>query len=199
MQRIRFRNLCLKRFFPREIPSGARVAQEAAPNWASSGHLRRCSDADTTNKYLSLGKIASREIRCGARVAMAAVPNWASSGHLRRCCGNDTINKYFNMQKMLLYYHGQLLWSSDGSRPKLGLIRSTTTLQRRRYDQQREIRYGARVALAAVPNWASSGHLRRCSDAETTNKYLSFDEDASLLSWPTNMGHYKLLNAIFTA
>eukprot|EP00985_Skeletonema_marinoi_P014884 scaffold7585_cov243-Skeletonema_marinoi.AAC.3 len=33
----------------------------------------------------------------------------------------------------------------------------------------REIRYGARVALAAVPNWVSSGHLRRCSDADTTN------------------------------
>eukprot|EP00984_Skeletonema_dohrnii_P023290 scaffold12357_cov91-Skeletonema_dohrnii-CCMP3373.AAC.9 len=37
------------------------------------------------------------------------------------------------------------------------------------YDVQREIRYGARVVVvvAAVPNWASSGHLRRCSDADT--------------------------------
>eukprot|EP00984_Skeletonema_dohrnii_P013292 scaffold5487_cov184-Skeletonema_dohrnii-CCMP3373.AAC.1 len=51
------------------------------------------------------------------------------------------------------------------------------------------IRYGARVALAAVPNWASSGHLRRCSDADTTNKRLSSVKDASILSWPTVMGH----------
>eukprot|EP00985_Skeletonema_marinoi_P022208 scaffold14066_cov102-Skeletonema_marinoi.AAC.1 len=41
--------------------------------------------------------------------------------------------------------------------------------------------------------WASSmtssGHLRRCSDADTSNKYLSRDKDASVLSWPTIMGH----------
>eukprot|EP00985_Skeletonema_marinoi_P020883 scaffold12512_cov79-Skeletonema_marinoi.AAC.3 len=30
-----------------------------------------------------------------------------------------------------------------------------------------------RVVLAAIPDWASSGHLRRCSDADTTNKYFS--------------------------
>eukprot|EP00984_Skeletonema_dohrnii_P019866 scaffold9592_cov109-Skeletonema_dohrnii-CCMP3373.AAC.1 len=43
----------------------------------------------------------------------------------------------------------------------------------------------AKVALAAIPNWASSGHLRRCSDADTTNKYLSRDKEASILSRPT--------------
>eukprot|EP00985_Skeletonema_marinoi_P029689 scaffold28661_cov161-Skeletonema_marinoi.AAC.1 len=32
---------------------------------------------------------------------------------------------------------------------------------------QREIRY------ADLQKWASSGHLRRCSDADTSNKYLS--------------------------
>eukprot|EP00975_Prorocentrum_lima_P010830 2302140-Prorocentrum_lima.AAC.1 len=51
--------------------------------------------------------------------------------------------------------------------------------------------------------WASqmisSGHLRRCSDADTSNKYLSRVKDASILLWPTIMGHYKLLIAIFTA
>eukprot|EP00985_Skeletonema_marinoi_P021992 scaffold13771_cov89-Skeletonema_marinoi.AAC.1 len=47
----------------------------------------------------------------------------------------------------------------------------------------------------AVPIWASSGHLRRCSDADTSNKYLSRVKDASILSWPTIMGHYKLLIA----
>eukprot|EP00984_Skeletonema_dohrnii_P010676 scaffold4190_cov91-Skeletonema_dohrnii-CCMP3373.AAC.1 len=43
--------------------------------------------------------------------------------------------------------------------------------------------------LAVVPNWASSGHLRRRSDADTTNKYLSREKDASILSWQTIMGH----------
>eukprot|EP00985_Skeletonema_marinoi_P014536 scaffold7373_cov88-Skeletonema_marinoi.AAC.1 len=65
---------------------------------ASSGHLRRCSDADRSNKCLSRAKDASilswptREIRYGARLALIAV--------------------------------------SDG------LIRSPTTLQRRRYVEQ---------------------------------------------------------------
>jgi len=40
-----------------------------------------------------------------------------------------------------------------------------------------------------VPKWASSGHLRRCSYADTTNKYLSHDKGASILSLPTMMGH----------
>eukprot|EP00984_Skeletonema_dohrnii_P010073 scaffold3906_cov94-Skeletonema_dohrnii-CCMP3373.AAC.2 len=36
---------------------------------------------------------------------------------------------------------------------------------------------------------ASSGHLRRCSDADTSNKCLSRAKDASILSWPTVIGH----------
>eukprot|EP00984_Skeletonema_dohrnii_P034898 scaffold34135_cov183-Skeletonema_dohrnii-CCMP3373.AAC.2 len=43
--------------------------------------------------------------------------------------------------------------------------------------------------LAAVSNWTSSGHLRRCSDADTLNKCLSRKKDASMLSRPTVMGH----------
>eukprot|EP00985_Skeletonema_marinoi_P000316 scaffold112_cov103-Skeletonema_marinoi.AAC.2 len=35
---------------------------------------------------------------------------------------------------------------------------------------------------------ASSGHLRRCSDADTVKKSLSREKDASVLSWPTMMG-----------
>eukprot|EP00984_Skeletonema_dohrnii_P026189 scaffold15499_cov67-Skeletonema_dohrnii-CCMP3373.AAC.1 len=46
---------------------------------------------------------------------------------------------------------------------------------------------------------ASSGHLRRCSDADTTNQCLSRGKDASMLSWPSLMGHYKLCIAIFVA
>eukprot|EP00984_Skeletonema_dohrnii_P033137 scaffold28696_cov150-Skeletonema_dohrnii-CCMP3373.AAC.1 len=47
---------------------------------------------------------------------------------------------------------------------------------------------GARVMLAAVSD-ASSGHLRRCSDADAVNMSLSRDNDASIPSWPTMMGH----------
>eukprot|EP00984_Skeletonema_dohrnii_P010849 scaffold4257_cov80-Skeletonema_dohrnii-CCMP3373.AAC.4 len=52
-----------------------------------------------------------------------------------------------------------------------------------RYDMVLE-----RVELAAVSD-ASSGHLRRCSDADTTNKCLARVKDASILSWPAIMGH----------
>eukprot|EP00985_Skeletonema_marinoi_P023318 scaffold15462_cov146-Skeletonema_marinoi.AAC.1 len=36
---------------------------------------------------------------------------------------------------------------------------------------------------------ASSGHLRRYSVADMTNKCLSRAKDASILAWPTLMGH----------
>jgi len=49
-----------------------------------------------------------------------------------------------------------------------------------------------------IPNWASSGHLRRCSDNHTSKQCLSREEDASILSWPTIMSYLKLLIAIFT-
>eukprot|EP00985_Skeletonema_marinoi_P017130 scaffold9338_cov321-Skeletonema_marinoi.AAC.1 len=47
---------------------------------------------------------------------------------------------------------------------------------------------GAREELPAVTD-ASSGHLRRCSDADNTKECLSRDKDASILSWPTFTGH----------
>eukprot|EP00984_Skeletonema_dohrnii_P020402 scaffold9921_cov79-Skeletonema_dohrnii-CCMP3373.AAC.3 len=46
---------------------------------------------------------------------------------------------------------------------------------------------------------AASGHLRRCSDAHTSNQCLSREKDASILSWPTIMGHWKQWIVIFTA
>eukprot|EP00984_Skeletonema_dohrnii_P004365 scaffold1556_cov85-Skeletonema_dohrnii-CCMP3373.AAC.1 len=54
------------------------------------------------------------------------------------------------------------------------------------------------VDLEAVSN-GSAGHLRRSSDADTTKQCLSRDIDASILSWPTTMGHQKQWIAIFTA
>ena len=119
---------------------------------------------------------SQREIRYGARLALTAVPNWASSGHLRRCSDPYTSNKYLSREKdaSILPYHGKLSWVTRSS----GLPYS-----------QREIRYGARVVIVFVPNWASSGHLRRRSDSDTTNKYLSREKDASIyhgkLSWVT--------------
>ena len=43
----------------------------------------------------------------------------------------------------------------------------------------------------AASQLASSGHLRYCSDADTDNKYLSREKDASILSWPTIMANYN--------
>eukprot|EP00985_Skeletonema_marinoi_P030162 scaffold30838_cov88-Skeletonema_marinoi.AAC.1 len=51
---------------------------------------------------------------------------------------------------------------------------------------------------ATIPIWTSSGHLRRCIDGNTTNKSLSRDKDASILSWPAFMGHYKMSIAVST-
>eukprot|EP00985_Skeletonema_marinoi_P014076 scaffold7066_cov169-Skeletonema_marinoi.AAC.1 len=44
------------------------------------------------------------------------------------------------------------------------------------------------VGMAVVSN-ASSGHLRGYSLADTSKYSLSRDKDASILSWPTLMGH----------
>eukprot|EP00984_Skeletonema_dohrnii_P020401 scaffold9921_cov79-Skeletonema_dohrnii-CCMP3373.AAC.2 len=46
---------------------------------------------------------------------------------------------------------------------------------------------------------ASSGHLRRCSYAHASNQCLSREKEASILSWPTIMGHWKQWIATFTA
>eukprot|EP00985_Skeletonema_marinoi_P002030 scaffold826_cov115-Skeletonema_marinoi.AAC.1 len=43
--------------------------------------------------------------------------------------------------------------------------------------------------IVVSPELTSSGHLRRCSDADRSNKCFSRAKDASILSWPTVMGH----------
>eukprot|EP00985_Skeletonema_marinoi_P016189 scaffold8640_cov135-Skeletonema_marinoi.AAC.1 len=77
---------------------------------------------------------------------------------------------------MLLYYRNNSRWAPKSFQ----LLHS-----------QRRIRYGAREMLAAwrPSQMYSSGHLRRCSDADTTYKCLSRGKDASILSRPTIMGH----------
>eukprot|EP00985_Skeletonema_marinoi_P025600 scaffold18964_cov142-Skeletonema_marinoi.AAC.1 len=54
------------------------------------------------------------------------------------------------------------------------------------------------VELADVSD-ASSDHLRRCNDADTTKQCVSREKHASILSWPTIMGHWKQWIVIFTA
>eukprot|EP00985_Skeletonema_marinoi_P017965 scaffold9979_cov97-Skeletonema_marinoi.AAC.3 len=44
-------------------------------------------------------------------------------------------------------------------------------------------------SMLATVSDASSGHLLRCSDVDTTKQYLSREKDVSILSWPTKMGH----------
>eukprot|EP00985_Skeletonema_marinoi_P031093 scaffold35981_cov80-Skeletonema_marinoi.AAC.1 len=46
---------------------------------------------------------------------------------------------------------------------------------------------------------ASSGNPRRCNEADMVKKSLSRAKDASILSWPTIMGRYKLWIAICTS
>eukprot|EP00984_Skeletonema_dohrnii_P000949 scaffold312_cov89-Skeletonema_dohrnii-CCMP3373.AAC.1 len=75
---------------------------------------------------------------------------------------------------MLLYYHGQLSWVTKSC----GL----------RYSQ-REIRNGGQMRCWRPSQMSSSGHLRRCSDADMTEMSLRREKDASILSWPTIMGH----------
>eukprot|EP00984_Skeletonema_dohrnii_P006766 scaffold2415_cov98-Skeletonema_dohrnii-CCMP3373.AAC.1 len=107
------------------------------------------------------------------------------------------------------------------------LIRTPKTLQRGRYVEQmlepckrwfytimanyngslqavdcdiHGVRYDMAVNRGAVGQLrCPSGHLRRCSEADMSNKCLSRAKDGSILSWPTIMGHYKLWIATFTA
>eukprot|EP00984_Skeletonema_dohrnii_P028420 scaffold18405_cov89-Skeletonema_dohrnii-CCMP3373.AAC.1 len=175
----------------------------AIPNWTSSGHLRRCNDGNTTIKSMSRDKDASilswptlmghykqladiiavlETIWC--RVAQAIIPNWTSSGHLRHCNDGDTTIKSLRRDKDASI----LSWPTIMGHYKLciAILAALETIW-------------CRVAQAIIPNWTSSGHQRRCNDGSTTTQSLSRDKDASILSWPTLMGHYKLLIAILAA
>eukprot|EP00985_Skeletonema_marinoi_P017685 scaffold9754_cov91-Skeletonema_marinoi.AAC.2 len=70
----------------------------AAISDASSSHLRRCSDADTTKKSMSRAKDASILPRPTVMEEMADISD-ASSGHLRRCSDADTTEKSLSRAK----------------------------------------------------------------------------------------------------
>eukprot|EP00985_Skeletonema_marinoi_P013029 scaffold6416_cov111-Skeletonema_marinoi.AAC.8 len=76
---------------------------------------------------------------------------------------------------MLLYYHGQLSWVTRSCGLPYGIhsMSCATVLE----------------SIVAAISDASSGHLRRCNDADTHKQCLSRVKDASILSWPTIMGH----------
>eukprot|EP00985_Skeletonema_marinoi_P020259 scaffold11956_cov89-Skeletonema_marinoi.AAC.1 len=122
----------------------------------------RCSDADTTSKSVSREKDASiYTIMANYNGSLEAV-----DCHIRSV-RNDMV-----------------LESRAGGRLRC-LIRSPTRCS------DADTTSKSRVELAVVSD-ASSGHLRhlrRCSDVDTTSKSLSREKDASILSWPTIMGH----------
>ena len=91
---------------------------------------------------------------------MAAVSDWASSGHLRRCSDADTIKQMLEPCKRCFY---TIMANYNGS-----LQAVDCHIHSVRYDMvSTEFR-----AWAAVSDWASSGHLRRCSDADTIKQML---------------------------
>eukprot|EP00984_Skeletonema_dohrnii_P023627 scaffold12722_cov78-Skeletonema_dohrnii-CCMP3373.AAC.2 len=61
-------------------------------------------------------------------------------------------------------------------------------IQRVRYDMAVNLGLGS-WRLAAVSDGLIRSPIRRRRDENTTNKYLSREKDASILSWPTIMGH----------
>eukprot|EP00985_Skeletonema_marinoi_P020992 scaffold12635_cov85-Skeletonema_marinoi.AAC.1 len=94
---------------------------------------------------------------------------------------------------MLLYYHGYLSWVSRSSSK---LKRCFYTIMANHHGSLEavdrhihSVRYDMTVnrGTRGVSD-ASSGHLRRCSDADTSYKCYSREKDASILSWPTIMG-----------
>ena len=106
---------------------------------------------------------------------MAAIPNCTSSGHLRRCSIADT-----HIKSLFMANYNEPLQAVDCD---IHSVRYKMALERK---------------LAAISD-ASSDHIRHFSMADTHRKSLSRAKDASILSWPTIMSHYKLWIATFMA
>eukprot|EP00984_Skeletonema_dohrnii_P016748 scaffold7494_cov90-Skeletonema_dohrnii-CCMP3373.AAC.2 len=110
----------------------------------------------------------------------------ASSGHPRRCGVGYTSNQCLSRDKDASI----LSWPTIMGHQKLWIAILTA------WDT---IWPSKRYVLRLRSQMASSGHLRRCSVGYTSNQCLNRDKDASILSWPTVMGHHKLWIAILTA
>ena len=101
----------------------------------------------------------------------------ASSGHLRRSFDADTTIKFFSCDNDA----SLLPWPTIMNHSKLSLVPFTV---------HSEVRYGAEVTLAAISNWASSGHLRVYNMAITTTKFTSSECFPFILSCPYLMGRW---------
>eukprot|EP00985_Skeletonema_marinoi_P001346 scaffold536_cov137-Skeletonema_marinoi.AAC.4 len=172
-------------------------------DWTSSGHVRRCSVADTHIKSLSIGiypSILSLPIIMGryklfiapfiafdtiwCERELAAIPNWTSSAHLWGCSMADTHIKSLSIG----IYPTILLLPIIMGRYKqwIDILTAIDTIWCER-------------ELAAISNWISSGHVRRCSVADTHIKSLSSGIYPSILSLPIIMGRYMFFIASFIA
>eukprot|EP00985_Skeletonema_marinoi_P007096 scaffold3110_cov114-Skeletonema_marinoi.AAC.1 len=101
------------------------------------------------------------------RVLLAAIFNWTSSGHLRRCSMAD-----IHLKSLSSDIYPSILSQPIIMDPWKLWIASFTALDT----------IWCRVLLAAIPNWTSSGHLRRCSMADIRIKSLSSGIYPSILS-----------------
>eukprot|EP00985_Skeletonema_marinoi_P001347 scaffold536_cov137-Skeletonema_marinoi.AAC.5 len=177
----------------------------AIPDWTSSGHVRRCSVADTHIKSLSSGiypSILSLPIIMGRYMffiapfiafdtiwcerELAAIPNWTSSAHLWGCSMADTHIKslssgiYPTILSLPIIMGRYKQW--------IDILKAIDTMWCER-------------ELAAITNWTSSGHLR----AETHIKILSsgilsfypivtnHNGPLQAMDWYTNSDRYDMV------
>eukprot|EP00984_Skeletonema_dohrnii_P016635 scaffold7441_cov109-Skeletonema_dohrnii-CCMP3373.AAC.6 len=179
------------------------MAHERSAFASQSGLIRSpttCTDADIIKKSLSRKKDASILSwptiigRCKLWIAICTSVAHTSNNSLShakdasilswRCSVAHTSNNSLSSEKDA----SVLSWPTMMGRYKLWIAIFTAC----------DTIWRSTENLADVSD-ASSGHLRRCSVAHTSNNSLSRDKDASIQSWPMLMGSYKLWIAIFTA
>ena len=115
----------------------------------------------------------------------AATPNQASSGHRRRCSTAAIENGRMSLMQCPSALSAPTLM---GHFYVFNAILQPPHTIRRWY-----------VVLAATPNQASSGQRRRCSTATIENDRIALMLCPSVLSAPTLMCHYHILNALLQA
>ena len=118
-------------------------------------------------------------------VVLAATPNQASSGHCRACSTSTNV-----VESMAL-----MLCPSALSVPtSLGYLHAYNAILRSPHTMRR-----VDVVLAATPNQASSGLIRRCSTVIIDNDRMALMLCPSALSTPTLMGYLHACNSILGA
>ena len=118
-------------------------------------------------------------------VVLSATPNLASSGLIRRC-STATINN----DKMAL----MLCPSAISAQTLMGYFYAYNATWQAPHTMRR-----LDVVLAATPNQASSGLIRRCSTSTIDNDSMALMQYPSVLSTPTLMRYVYAYNAILQA